>query len=88
MKNTEVINTKFGKVQGYQEGILKTFKGIPYASPPVGNLRFRPPTDIDPWNGVLDTTKFGPYAPQGFTFLEEMFGILLLIFSLTMPMSM
>lgn len=74
MKKTDIIKTKSGKIQGYQDDSLKIFKGIPYAAPPIGNLRFKPPVETKPWRDVLNTTTFGPYSPQGFTALEEMFG--------------
>jgi para-nitrobenzyl esterase len=40
------------------------WRGIPYAAPPVGELRFRSPRPAVPWTGVLDATHFGPVAPQ------------------------
>ncbi len=40
------------------------WRGIPYAAPPVGELRFRAPAPVTPWDGVLDATSFGPVAPQ------------------------
>ncbi|XP_066286010.1 fatty acyl-CoA hydrolase precursor, medium chain-like isoform X2 [Branchiostoma lanceolatum] len=41
-----------------------TFKGIPYAAPPVGDLRWRPPQDPRSWTGVRDVTEFGSRCPQ------------------------
>lgn len=40
------------------------FRGIPYAKPPVGNLRWRPPVLPKPWTSPLDASKFGPVCPQ------------------------
>ncbi|NVM03884.1 MAG: carboxylesterase/lipase family protein [Candidatus Helarchaeota archaeon] len=62
---TNIVNTKSGKVQGYTENGLQIFKGIPFAAPPIGPLRFSPPAPRDPWSDVLDAKKFGPYALQG-----------------------
>ncbi|KKL61377.1 hypothetical protein LCGC14_2195890, partial [marine sediment metagenome] len=41
MEKTDVIKTTTGRLRGYLENGLAVFKGIPYAQPPVGNLRFR-----------------------------------------------
>jgi para-nitrobenzyl esterase len=59
-----VVETRAGKVEGAREGELFVFRGIPYAEPPVGRLRFRPPQPSAPWSGVRDATRFGPSAPQ------------------------
>ena len=40
------------------------WRGIPYAAPPIGDLRFRAPARARPWEGVLDATDFGAVAPQ------------------------
>ncbi|MFX0133466.1 MAG: carboxylesterase/lipase family protein [Candidatus Hodarchaeota archaeon] len=62
---TNIVDTKSGKVQGYTEDGIQIFKGIPFAAPPIGPLRFNPPAPREPWSGVLDAKKFGPYAMQG-----------------------
>ena len=69
-----IIETKSGKVKGYNEKGVEVYKGIPYAEPPIGDLRFRPPVAKEPWDGVLDATKYGPCAFQGYIIFEEMFG--------------
>jgi para-nitrobenzyl esterase len=43
---------------------MLVFRGIPFARPPVGALRFEPPQDVEPWPDVRDATRFGPAAPQ------------------------
>ena len=43
---------------------VEAFLGIPYASPPVGALRFMPPVSPLPWNGVRTMDKYGPACPQ------------------------
>lgn len=70
-----IVETNAGKVQGYTKRDVNVFKGIPYAEPPVGDLRFSPPVPKEPWSGELDATKIGPAAIQGFSQLEEYFGL-------------
>lgn len=58
-----------GWLQGYTEearngGILKIFKGIPFAAPPVGELRFRHPVSPGSWRGIRQATQYGPAAIQ------------------------
>lgn len=63
-----VVKTTFGLMEGEEytgdyAGIT-VFRGIPYAAPPVGKLRFAPPVDPTPWDGVKKCTKFGAAAVQ------------------------
>ncbi len=57
-----VIDT--GKIRGVTDGQLSVFKGIPFAAPPVGDLRWRAPQPVAAWEGVRDCTEFGPVCPQ------------------------
>ena len=59
-----IVNTKYGKIQGYTENGLNIFKGIPYAEAPIGELRFSPPIAKKPWDGILKTLEYGPCAYQ------------------------
>ncbi|MFX1452379.1 MAG: carboxylesterase/lipase family protein [Promethearchaeota archaeon] len=74
MNKTAIIETKSGKIQGYTENGLEIFKGIPYAEPPIEDLRFRQPIAKKAWDGVLDATKYGHCAFQAYSQLEEWFG--------------
>ena len=59
-----VVLTPDGPVRGFQANGTRWWRGIPYATPPLGALRFRPPTPPAPWTAVRDATKFGPVCIQ------------------------
>jgi para-nitrobenzyl esterase len=58
------VQTEDGAVRGTLEEGYRFFQGIPFAAPPVGDLRFRPPAPVEPWDGVRDATKPGSPCPQ------------------------
>lgn len=58
------VATTAGKVRGSTKDGVLVFRGIPYASPPVGELRFMPPAPPAPWTGVKDAHAYGWTAPQ------------------------
>jgi para-nitrobenzyl esterase len=64
MDPENVVETRSGKIRGYFENGVKIFKGIPFAEPPVGELRFKPSIPKEPWKPVWDCTKYGPISPQ------------------------
>ena len=53
-----------GDVQGTTDGAVRTFLGIPYAAPPVGALRWRPPQPVTPWVGTLDANSYSDACAQ------------------------
>jgi para-nitrobenzyl esterase len=59
-----IVNTGCGELEGVFEGNLYTFKGVPYAIPPIGGLRWMPPQPCKPWQGVRSAKTYGPVAPQ------------------------
>ncbi|RXW22492.1 hypothetical protein EST38_g3355 [Candolleomyces aberdarensis] len=58
------ISVAGGTFVGTTSGSVQKFLGIPFAAPPVGNLRFRLPQPISTYNGTIDATKYGPSCPQ------------------------
>ncbi|MEM9776551.1 MAG: carboxylesterase family protein [Chloroflexota bacterium] len=63
MSNPTVV-IKSGRLEGLTKKGVHIFKGIPYAKPPVGNLRWRPPQPVDKWTGTFKAHKFGAIAMQ------------------------
>lgn len=65
-QETEVVHTSLGDVTGIrtEDGQVEVFAGIPYAKPPVGELRWKEPQPVDPWEGVLKADHFAPMSMQ------------------------
>jgi para-nitrobenzyl esterase len=61
---TGVVLLDSGPVRGRSEKSIREFLGIPYAAPPVGELRWRPPQAVAVWSKVRNATEFGPACPQ------------------------
>lgn len=59
-----VVKTQYGEVRGSVADGVNTFKGIPYAAPPFGANRLRPPQSVVPWSGVREALSYGPKSPQ------------------------
>ena len=51
-------------MNGITENGVHVYKGIPYAAPPVGDLRWRPPQAVQPWQGVRDATQYASQCAQ------------------------
>lgn len=58
------VTAPVGAVEGVQQGGVRIFRGIPYAQPPVGGLRWKPPVAAPDWQGVRKATAFGPACVQ------------------------
>ena len=63
---TEIVTVSDGQLRGVKtrDGAVEVFAGIPYAAPPVGELRWREPQDPEAWEGVLEADTFAPMSMQ------------------------
>ena len=59
-----IVDTRLGSVQGLVVDGVAEFLGIPYAKPPVGELRWRPPQAAEPWSETFTATEYGHACPQ------------------------
>ena len=60
-----VVRTEAGNVRGVVEDGVRAFRGIPFAAPPVGDLRWKPPQPVEPWGqATLPAHSFGPQCMQ------------------------
>ncbi|XP_050534524.1 neuroligin-4, Y-linked-like [Daktulosphaira vitifoliae] len=71
LTSSRVVRTKYGDVSGVivtpdnrRLDAVEVFRGVPYASPPIGSLRFMPPVTGSLWSGVKVADRFGPVCPQ------------------------
>jgi len=62
--NAPRATTANGILEGIDDSGIRTFKGVPFAQPPVGDLRWREPQPVKNWQGVKKADKFGPRAMQ------------------------
>jgi para-nitrobenzyl esterase len=74
-----VVNTTSGKVKGKvtAKGRFVHHLGIPYAAPPIGDLRWRAPQPPEPWRGTKKCTSYGPGCYQRAGTMEEFFSVLI-----------
>jgi para-nitrobenzyl esterase len=71
---TVTVETPSGCLAGARKGAIASFKGIPFAKPPIGPLRWRLPEPAEPWTGIRDATRFAPTCPQAPTQVEALMG--------------
>lgn len=62
---TEQVDVTGGTIEGVVTENLAIYKGIPFAAPPTGELRWKAPQPVVPWDGVKDATNYGPGPIQG-----------------------
>ena len=68
------VNVAEGTLEGVNESGVKTFKGVPFAAPPVGDLRWKAPQPVAKWQGVRQAKEFGPNPMQESIFGDMNFG--------------
>ncbi|ARA93129.1 carboxylesterase [Rhodothermaceae bacterium RA] len=74
MAAAQIVETAYGRLEGVTlPGGVQAFKGIPYATPPVRDLRWKPPQPPAPWSGVRPADRFGPQCMQARIFGDMMF---------------
>jgi len=59
-----VVSLRDGQIRGKETGVTDEYLGIPYAAPPIGPLRWRPPQPPADWHGIRTATRFAPHCPQ------------------------
>lgn len=60
----QIAVTRLGRLKGTIENGVEVYRAVPYAAPPVGARRFKPPEPPSAWSGERDATEHGPVAPQ------------------------
>lgn len=68
---TPPVSVTGGQISGSDNGEVRTWFGVPFAAPPVGSLRWRPPQPVVPWQGVMETTAFSPACRQTVTWISN-----------------
>src|ERR1017187_52136 len=73
--STVQVRTADGVLEGVvsADGKVRTFKGVPYAAPPVGPLRWKPPQPVSPWTGVRRAADYAPRPMQARVFNDMIF---------------
>ena len=66
--------TAAGIIEGINESGVAVFKGVPFAAPPVGDLRWKAPQPVEPWEGIKEAKEFGPNPMQKPVFGDMAFG--------------
>jgi para-nitrobenzyl esterase len=75
-RESPVVKIDSGRIEGVVESgaiPLRIFRGIPFAAPPVGDLRWREPQPVAPWRGVRQATQFGARCMQAPLYSDMMF---------------
>ena len=60
----QIVETKYGKVKGFEENGLFKYLGIPYAEQPIGELRWKRARECKRWEGIFEADRYGDVAWQ------------------------
>lgn len=71
----KIVETRAGRVEGREEQGVVVFRGIPFARPPIGPRRLRPPASEENWAGVRPALAHGPSAPQNGSMMGALLGL-------------
>jgi para-nitrobenzyl esterase len=63
-EDNRIVQTDAGYISGINQSGLRIYLGIPFAAPPTGNLRWRPPAPVQPWEGIKETIAYSANPPQ------------------------
>lgn len=74
--STPIVTTRSGLTSGIIDNGVFAYLGIPFAAPPVGDLRWRLPEQEAPWTGVFKADKLCPACPQDLSGLENLYGLI------------
>jgi len=69
-----IVETRSGKIEGLERNGVDIFRGIPYAAPPIGALRWQAPQREEAWSGTRDATKFSAQSAQTEFALTKLMG--------------
>jgi para-nitrobenzyl esterase len=71
--SAQTVTAPAGAVRGTTEGEIASFKGIPFAAPPVGEMRWRPPAPPARWTGTRDATRYGAACVQPTPYVQSIY---------------
>ncbi|HEY9785652.1 MAG TPA: carboxylesterase family protein, partial [Candidatus Obscuribacterales bacterium] len=69
-----IVSTNAGPILGRSEGQTDVYRGVPYARPPLGHLRWQPPLPPVPWTAIRDAGSYGPACIQVDPVTRRVFG--------------
>ncbi|CAL2040115.1 unnamed protein product [Caenorhabditis brenneri] len=71
ISNSVIVSTSFGRLNGKENGEYHAFKHVPFARPPLGNLRFQKPENVEKWEDLRDAKEYGPACMSNSTYTKS-----------------